>query len=65
MEYQVTGTVLERYLSEHGITAYDFCKKYNLDVRTYDSIVRGEKVGLTTLFVIAHRIGLSLNDFLT
>lgn len=64
MDYQVTGTALEHYLSERGITADDFCKQINLDVRTYDKIVRGEKVGLTTLFVIAHKIGLSLNDFL-
>ena len=64
MDYQVTGTKLEHYLSEHGIAADDFCKQINLDVRIYDKIVRGEKVGLTTLFMLAHKTGLSLNDFL-
>lgn len=64
MEYTVKGTKLEHYLSENGITVDDFCKQMNLDVRTYDKIIRGEKVGLTTLFVLAHKIGLSLNDFL-
>ena len=64
MDYQVTGTKLERYLSEKRITAEEFCKQVNLDVRTYDKIIYGEKVNLTTLFVLAHKIGLSLNDFL-
>ena len=64
MNYQVTGTALERYLSERGIAADDFCKQMRLAVKTYDKIVRGEKVSLVKLFVLAHKIGLSLNDFL-
>ena len=64
MKYQVTGTAMERYMSENGITASEFCKKFDIDYRTYDKIVCGEKVNLTTLFVLAHKIGLSLNDFL-
>ena len=64
MEYTVRGTEIENYVSEHGITAYEFCKKFDIDVRTYDKIVCGEKVKLTTLLVLANKMGLSLNDFL-
>ena len=64
MNYQVTGTKLERYLSERGIAADDFCKQMHISAQTYDKIIRGEKVSLVKLFVLAHKIGLSLNDFL-
>lgn len=64
MQYQITGTALERYLSERGMLPAKFCKETHIGTKTYDKIVRGEKVGLTTLFVLAHKIGLSLNDFL-
>ena len=64
MDYIVKGTAMENYMSAHGITAYEFCKKFDIDVKTYDKIVRGEKVKLTTLFVLAHKMDLSLNDFL-
>lgn len=64
MNYQVTGAKLEHYLSERGIAADDFCKQMHLNVAVYDKIVRGEKVGLVKLFVLAHKIGLTLNDFL-
>ncbi len=64
MEYTVKGTAMENYLYTNRITPVEFCKKYQIDYRTYDKIVRGEKVQLTTLFVLAHKIGLSLNDFL-
>lgn len=64
MVYKVNGTAIENYAAAHGITAYDFCKQFGISVKTYDEIVRGEKVKLTTLFVLAHKLGLSLNDFL-
>ena len=64
MEYIVKGTEIENYVSNRGITAYEFCKRFNIDVKTYDKIVCGEKVKLTTLFVLASKMGLSLNAFL-
>ena len=64
MIYKVKGIKMENYLSEHGLVPSDFCKKFDIDFRTYDKIVCGEQVKLTTLFVLAHRLGLSLNDFL-
>lgn len=64
MEYTVNGTAIERYISENKMLPCDFCAQTGIDVRTYDKIVRGEKVSLTTLFVLAHKMGLSLNDFL-
>lgn len=64
MDYIVKGTAIENYVSEHGISAYDFCKKFDIDVKTYDKIVRGEKVKIETLFVLAHKMDLSLNNFL-
>ena len=64
MEYTVKGTAIENYVSEHGISAYEFCKRFDIDVKTYDRIVRGEKVKLETLFVLSHKMNLSLNSFL-
>lgn len=64
MNYTVKGTVIENYVSENRISAYEFCKRFNIDVKTYDKILRGEKVKLTTLFVLAHKMNLSLNSFL-
>ncbi|GEM_PF-2760979 len=64
MEYTVKGTAIENYVSQHGISAYEFCKRFDIDVKTYDRIVRGEKVKLETLFVLSHKMNLSLNSFL-
>ncbi|MEG9429869.1 MAG: helix-turn-helix transcriptional regulator [Christensenellaceae bacterium] len=64
MDYQITGTALERYLSERGMLPAKFCKEMHISTNTYDKIVRGEKVSITTLFVLAHKTGLTLNDFL-
>ncbi|MBQ6728113.1 MAG: hypothetical protein IJQ87_04150 [Clostridia bacterium] len=64
MEYTVKGTAIENYVSENGISAYEFCKRFDIDVKTYDRIVRGEKVKLETLFVLSHKMNLSLNSFL-
>lgn len=64
MEYTVKGTAIENYVSEHGISAYEFCKKFGIHTDTYDKIVRGEKVKIETLFVLSHKMNLSLNSFL-
>ena len=64
MNYTVKGTAIDNYIAEHGMSPYAFCKKFNVTVKTYDKIICGEKVKLATLFVLAHKMGLSLNDFL-
>ena len=64
MNYQVQGKAIEDYTAKHNISAYEFCKTFGIHTSTYDKIIRGEKVKLTTLFVLAHKIGLSLKDFL-
>ena len=64
MNYTVKGNAIENYVKKENISAYEFCKRFNLDVKTYDKIVCGKKVKLTTLFVLANKMQLSLNAFL-
>ena len=64
VDYKVKGDVIKNYVKEHGISAYQFCKQFKIGVKTYDKIVSGEKVGLTTLFSLARKMNVSLYDFL-
>ena len=64
MEYDITSKPIEDYMTENGISAEEFRIKFDLNTTTYDKIMRGEKVGLTKIFVLAHKMNLSLNDFL-
>ena len=64
MEYDITSKPIEDYMTKNGISAEEFRIKFDLNTTTYDKIMRGEKVGLTKIFVLAHKMNLSLNDFL-
>lgn len=64
MEYKVTAKPINDYIAKHNISEKEFCEKFELQKNTYDKIIRGEKVVLTKLFVLAHNMNLSLNDFL-
>ena len=64
MFYKVTPKPINDYLTENDITAKEFCEKFELETNTVKKIIHGEKVGLTKLFVLAHKMNLSLNDFL-
>ena len=64
MFYKVTPKPINDYLAENDISAKEFCEKLELETNTVKKIIRGEKVGLTKLFVLAHKMNLSLNDFL-
>ena len=64
MEYTVHGQAIKDYMSENNITKEEFCKRFDLHVNTYRDIMHGKKVKLTTLFVLAHKMNLSLNSFL-
>lgn len=64
MKYTVDGTALIEFVKDNNLTAYEFCKKYDVKISTFNKIVHGKKVPLTTLFILSHKINLSLNDFL-
>ena len=64
MIYQVDGSVLVNYVKDNHITAYEFCKQFGIKTHTFNKILRGEKVPLTTLFILSHKMNLSLNSFL-
>ena len=64
MVYQVNGSTLVNYVKENNLTAYEFCKKFGIKTATYNQILHNKKVPLTTLFVLSHKMNLSLNSFL-
>ena len=64
IKYTVKGDALEKYVQENNLTAYEFCKKFGIGLTTYDKIICGKRVQLTTLFVLARKMGLSMYDFL-
>ena len=64
LEYFVKGDPIEKYVKENNISAYEFCKRFHIGITTYDKIICGKRVPLTTLFVLARNMGVSLYDFL-
>ena len=64
MEYHVHGNAIKEYIARNDIIAAEFCKRFALPVNTYKNIIRGKKVPLTALFVLSHKMNLSLNSFL-
>lgn len=64
MEYKVTGEPIKNYMAENNVSAEEFCQKFDIKDYTFNSILNGKKVKLTTLFVLAHKMNLSLNSFL-
>ena len=64
MIYQVNGSALVNYVKENNLTAYEFCKKFGIKTHTFNKILHGKKVPLTTLFILSHKMNLSLNSFL-
>ena len=64
MEFKVSGDPIRNYMAENNVSAEEFCKKFDINAYTFNNIVNGKKVKLTTLFVLAHKMDLSLNSFL-
>ncbi|MBO4251945.1 MAG: hypothetical protein J5911_04735 [Clostridia bacterium] len=64
MIYKVHGNAIKNYVTTNGITAEEFCDKFDLPTNTYKNIMAGKKVKLTTLFVLSQKMHLSLNSFL-
>ena len=64
MTYTITGKPIEDYLEKNGLEKKAFMLKFDLNPTTYGKIMRGEKVSLTKIFILAHKMNLSINDFL-
>lgn len=57
--------VVRAYLKEHGITAREFADEVGVSNGTIQRIRQGKEMSLDTAFLVACRLGLTLDELYT